>query len=89
MSIFTTYFSKTCFSVIFPYASGYYSFICLLFIGPEPAFGISTKIARGTGQVGNMRSIGSSLMDRDMLRAFLKEFLVKELENYSISARSS
>jgi len=89
MNIFTTYSSKTCFSVIFPYASGYYSFICLLFIGPEPAFGISAKIARGTGQVGNMKSNGNPLMVRGMLRAFLKEFLVKELENYSISARSS
>lgn len=77
MSIFTTYFSKTRFSVIFPCASGYYSFICLLLIGYEPAFGISAKIARGTGQVGNMRSIGSPLMDRGMLRAFLIESVVK------------
>jgi hypothetical protein len=84
MNIFKTYFSKICFSVIFPCASGYYSFICLLLIGPEPAFGISAKIARGIGQVGNMRSIGSPLMGRGMLRAFLKESVVKELENYSI-----
>lgn len=89
MSIFTTYFSKICFSVIFPNASGCYSFVCLLLIGPEPAFGISTKISRGTGQVGNVRGIGSPLVGRGKLRAFLNEFLLKELENYSILARSS
>lgn len=48
MSIFTTYFSKICYNVNFPYASGYYNFICLLLIGSDPAFGMSTKTARGT-----------------------------------------
>jgi len=47
MSIFTTYFSKICYNVNFPYAFGYYSFICLLLIGPETALGISTKTTGG------------------------------------------
>jgi hypothetical protein len=45
--------------------------------GPELALGISAKVAggeglSGAGQVGNTRSTGSPNVDKDRLRAFLK-----------------
>jgi hypothetical protein len=45
-------------------------------MGPEPAFGISAKVARGcswTGRIGNTRSIGSQYVGKGGLRAFLKK----------------
>jgi hypothetical protein len=56
-------------------------------IGPEPALGISAKVAGGlseTGRVGNTRSIGSPYMDKGRLRAFLKNSLQEKLVNCSI-----
>jgi ribonuclease HI len=52
------------------------------FIGPDPALGISAKVARGViraGRVGNTRSIGSSYVDKDRLRTFLKKKLGNSL----------
>jgi hypothetical protein len=37
-------------------------------IGPEPALGVSAKVARGV-----MKSIGSPCIDRGRLRAFLQK----------------
>jgi hypothetical protein len=43
-------------------------------IGPEPALGISAKVARGeTGQVGNMWSIGRPYVGKARLRVFFKK----------------
>jgi hypothetical protein len=52
-------------------------------IGLEPAFGISTKVSRGTIRDWTS-STGSSLMNKGRLRALLKEPLLKELYYYLI-----
>jgi hypothetical protein len=53
-------------------------------IGPEPAFGISARVARGTGQVGSTSSIDSPFMNKSRLRVFLKDPLLKGVENCSV-----
>jgi hypothetical protein len=47
-------------------------------IGPEPALGVSAKVAKGV-----LRSTGSPCINKGRLRAFLKK-LWKQLENCSV-----
>jgi hypothetical protein len=56
---------------------------------PEHALGISVKVVRGvmrgwtSRKHENMRSIGSPLICKGRLRAFLKDPLLKELGSFS------
>ena len=52
-------------------------------IGTEPALGISVNVDRNR-TAGNMRSTGSPNVDKGRLRAFLKNCMLKELENCSV-----
>jgi len=52
-------------------------------IGTEPTLGISVNINRNW-TAENMRSTGSPNFDKGRLRAFLKNCMLKELENCSV-----
>jgi hypothetical protein len=52
-------------------------------IGTKLALGISVNVNRNW-TAGNMRSTGSPNLDKGRLRAFVKNCMLKELENCSV-----